>query len=258
MFFFFNDTATTEIYTLSLHDALPISLNILLSFAQFEREVIGERIRDKFAASRKKGMWMGGNPPLGYDVHDRKLVINDEEAATVRAIFERFLSVGSATVLSRYLAAEGVTSKRGKPINKGYLYKLLNNQIYIGKAVHKGTAYPGQHEAIISLDLWNKLHSIIKESPRARANHTRAQTPALLKGLIFGADGRAMTPAHTKKKDRLYRYYVAARLLKGENPAGVVRRVPAAEIEAAVVDQIRGLLRAPEVKIGRASCRERG
>ena len=224
-----------------------LTLNILLSFAQFEREVIGERIRDKFAASRKKGMWMGGNPPLGYNVKDRKLVIDDEEAATVRAIFERFLLVGSATVLARTLASEGVTTKRGKPLDKGYLYKMLNNQIYIGKAVHKGTAYPGEHEAIISLDLWDKVRSIIKESPRARTNHTRAQTPALLKGLIFGADGRAMTPAHTKKKDRLYRYYVAASLIKGENAIGVVRRVPAAEIEAAVIDHVRGLLRAPEV-----------
>ncbi len=227
-----------------------LTLNILLSFAQFEREVSGERIRDKIAASRRKGMWMGGNPPLGYDVKDRKLVVNAEEAATVRAIFERFPGVGSATVLARTLAAEGVTTKRGKPVNKGYLYKLLNNQVYIGKAVHKGTAYPGEHEAIISRDLWDKVRAIFKESPRTRANRTRAQTPALLKGLIFGADGRAMTPAHTKKKDRLYRYYVAASLMKGESPVGVVRRVPAAEIEGAVVDQIRGLLRAPEVIVG--------
>ena len=224
-----------------------LTLNILLSFAQFEREVTGERIRDKIAASRKKGMWMGGNPPLGYDVWDRKLVVNADEAATVRMIFERFLTVGSATVLSKNLAAEDVLSKRGKPINKGYLYKLLKNQVYIGKAVHKGTAYPGEHEAIITLDLWNKVRAIIKESPRTRANHTRAQTPALLKGLIFGADGRAMTPAHTKKKGRLYRYYVAAGLLKGEEPGGIVRRVPAAEIETAVINQVRGLMRAPEI-----------
>ena len=224
-----------------------LTLNILLSFAQFEREVTGERIRDKIAASRKKGMWMGGNPPLGYDVRDRKLIVNADEAATVRMIFERFLTVGSATVLSKNLAAEGVSSKRGKPINKGYLYKLLKNQVYIGKAVHKGTAYPGEHEAIISQNLWNKVRAIIKESPRARANHTRAQTPALLKGLIFGAGGRAMTPAHTKKKGRLYRYYVAAELLKGESTEGIVRRVPAAEIETAVIDQVRGLMRAPEI-----------
>ncbi len=224
-----------------------LTLNILLSFAQFEREVTGERIRDKIAASRKKGMWMGGNPPLGYDVKDRKLVINDHEANTVRMIFKRFLSVGSATLLSKDLLSEGVTSKRGKPINKGYLYKLLKNQVYIGKAVHKGKAYPGEHEAIISMDLWSKVRTIIKESPRVRANHTRAQTPALLKGIIFGADGRAMTPVHTKKTNKLYRYYVAAEILKEETPEGIVRRVPAGEIETAVIDHVRGLLRAPEI-----------
>ncbi len=224
-----------------------LTLNILLSFAQFEREVTAERIRDKFAASRKKGMWMGGHPPLGYDVHDRKLVINHAEAATVRMIFERFLSVGSATILARTLAAEGVTTKRGKPIDKGALYKLLDNRVYIGLAVHKGAAYPGEHEAIIGLDLWDKVHAIIRTSPRSRANHGRARTPALLKGIVFGADGRAMTPAHTRKGDRLYRYYVAAGVMKGEAPAGVVRRVSACEIETAVIDQVRGLMRAPEV-----------
>ena len=226
-----------------------LTLNILLSFAQFEREVIGERIRDKVAASRKKGMWMGGHPPLGYRVKDRKLVIHKSEAAMVRMIFERFLTIGSATILARALADEGVITKRGKPINKGYLYRLLNNRVYIGEAVHKGSAYPGQHEAIISRDLWAKVRSIIQESPRIRANHTRAQTPALLKGLIFGADGRAMTPVHTRKGDRLYRYYVAAKLLKAEAADGVIRRVAAAEIEAAVIDQVRGLLRAPEVVV---------
>jgi len=161
--------------------------------------------------------------------------------------FKRFLTIGSATLLAKELAAEGTTSKRGKPINKGYLYKLLKNQVYIGKAVHKGKAYPGEHEAIISMDLWNNVRTIIKESPRTRANHTRAQTPALLKGIIFGADGRAMTPVHTKKTNKLYRYYVAAELLKGETPDGIVRRVPAGEIEAAVIDHVRGLLRAPEI-----------
>ena len=224
-----------------------LTLNILLSFAQFEREVSGERIRDKIAASRKKGMWMGGNPPLGYDVKERKLVVNAEEAAAVRGIFERFLDVGSTTVLARALAAEGVTTKRGKPLNTGTLYKLLNNQAYIGMAVHKGTAYPGEHEAIIDRSLWDKVRAIMKESPRIRANRTRAQTPAPLKGLIFGADGRAMTPTHTRRGDRLYRYYIAAALIKGAEKPDVVRRVPAAEIEAAVIDHVRGLLRAPEV-----------
>jgi len=226
-----------------------LTLNILLSFAQFEREVIGERIRDKVAASRARGMWMGGNVPLGYVVKDRKLVIDEAEAAIVRMIFQRFVQVGSATTLARTLVAERVTTKRGKPIDKGFLYKLLNNRVYIGEAVHKGTAYPGEHTAIISRDLWDKVHSIIQQSPRTRAANTRARTPALLKGLLFGADGRAMTPTHTCKGGRLYRYYVAAGLLKGDVPPGVVRRVPAAEMEAAVVDQLRALLRAPEIII---------
>ena len=183
-----------------------LTLNILLSFAQFEREVIGERIRDKFAASRRKGMWMGGFVPLGYDVKDRKLVINKAEAKRVRMIFERFTKIGSATTLVRALRAEGVTGKQGKLVEKGYIYKLLNNRVYVGEAVHKGTAYPGEHEAIIDRALWDRVHSILRESPRKRAAHTRAQTPSLLKGLIFGPTGRAMTPAHTRKGGKLYRY----------------------------------------------------
>jgi DNA invertase Pin-like site-specific DNA recombinase len=224
-----------------------LTLNILLSFAQFEREVIGERIRDKVAASRKKGMWMGGFVPLGYDVKDRKLVVNKTESATVRKIFERFIKMGSATELVRALRTESVRGKRGKLIDKGYVYKLLNNRVYVGEAVHKGTAYPGEHQAIIDRALWDRVHGILRESPRKRAAHTRAQTPALLKGLIFGPTGRAMTPAHTRKGGKLYRYYVSTDVLKRDAEACTVRRVPAAEIESAVVDQLRGLLRSPEI-----------
>ncbi|ALK08975.1 recombinase family protein [Blastochloris viridis] len=224
-----------------------LTLNILLSFAQFEREVIGERIRDKFAASRKKGMWMGGFVPLGYRVENRKLVIDEAEAAIVRMIFERFVKVGSATVLARELIAERVTTRRGKPIDKGFLYKLLNNRVYIGDAVHKGVAYPGEHEAIISVDLWNRVHTIMGESPRSRANKTRSAEPAMLKGLIFAPSGSAMSPTHTRKGDRLYRYYVTQSVLKCGPETCPIRRVPAAEIEMAVVDQLRGLLRAPEM-----------
>jgi DNA invertase Pin-like site-specific DNA recombinase len=227
-----------------------LTLNILLSFAQFEREVIGERIRDKIAASRKRGMWMGGFVPLGYEVRDRKLVINGAEAATVRMIFERFVEVGSATALARALAAEGVRTRRGRIVDKGFLYKLLNNRVYIGDAVHKGTAYPGEHEAIITRALWDKVHGILRESPRVRAGRTRAATPALLKGLIFGPTGCAMTPTHTRRGDKLYRYYVSQSVLKRGADACPVGRVPAAEIEGAVADQLRGLLRAPEVIIG--------
>jgi DNA invertase Pin-like site-specific DNA recombinase len=227
-----------------------LTLNILLSFAQFEREVIGERIRDKIAASRKRGMWMGGFVPLGYEVRNRKLVINEAEGATVRMIFERFVEVGSATALARALAAEGVRTRRGRLVDKGFLYKLLNNRVYIGDAVHKGTAYPGEHEAIITRALWDNVHGILRESPRVRAGRTRAATPALLKGLIFGPTGCAMTPTHTRRGDKLYRYYVSQSVLKRGADACPVGRVPAAEIEGAVVDQLRGLLRAPEVIVG--------
>jgi DNA invertase Pin-like site-specific DNA recombinase len=224
-----------------------LTLNILLSFAQFEREVIGERNRDKFAASRKKGMWMGGFVPLGYDVKDRKLVVNQTDAKQVRMIFERFIKIGSATTLVRALRAEGVTGRYGKLVDKGYLYKLLNNRTYIGQAVHKGTAYPGEHEAIIAQALWDKVHSILADSPRQRAARTRTQTPALLKGLIFGPTGRAMTPTHTRKGGKLYRYYVSTDVLKRDAEACTVPRVPAAEIESAVIEQVRGLLRSPEI-----------
>src|SRR3954466_10515659 len=224
-----------------------LTLNILLSFAQFEREVIGERIRDKFAASRAKGMWMGGFVPLGYDVKSRKLVVNKAEAVTLRRIFERFTQLGSVTELVRELRQEDVRGKRGRLIDKGYVYQLFRNRTYIGEAVHKGTSYPGEHRPIISKALWDKVYAILREGPRQRSARTRAQTPALLKGLLFGPTGCAMTPTHTRKGGRLYRYYVAADALKHDAPASTVRRLSAAEIEGMVLKQVRGLLRSPEM-----------
>ena len=226
-----------------------LTLNILLSFAQFEREVIGERIRDKVAASRKRGMWMGGVVPLGYEVRDRKLAINDVEAATVRMMFAQFVQIGSATLLAKKLSSEGVRSRRGRPIDKGFLYKLLSNRIYIGDAVHKGTAYPGEHQPIITRDFWDKVRATLQESPRMRAGSTRAATPALLKGLLFGPTGCAMSPTHTRRGDKLYRYYISQSVVKRGADDCPVSRVPAAEIENVVVDQLRGMLRAPEVII---------
>ena len=226
-----------------------LTLNILLSFAQFEREVIGERIRDKFAASRKKGMWIGGWAPLGYDIKDRKLIINEAEAATVLALFQRFLRVGSMTKVVVALRSEGMTTKGGKPVDKGYIYRILNNRVYLGEAVHKGIAYPGEHEGIIDQSLWDRARDILRESPRKRAMHTRAQTPALFKGLIFGPTGVAMSPAHTRRNGKLYRYYVSTDVLKRGSTTCPIRRVPAAEVENAVIDQLRGLLRAPEIVV---------
>lgn len=226
-----------------------LTLNILLSFAQFEREVIGERIRDKVAASRKRGIWMGGYVPFGYDVQDRKLVINPAEAAAVRRIFERFVELGSATTLARELRAQGFRNKQGTLVDKGYLYRLLNNRVYRGEAVHKGKAYPGEHEAIIDAELWNHVHAILQESPRKRANNSRMQTPALLKGLIFSETGAAMTPTATRKGTRLYRYYVSMDVIRNREggESEVPSRLPAGMVEDAVVTEVRRIVQTPEV-----------
>jgi hypothetical protein len=224
-----------------------MTVSILMVFAQFEREVIGERIRDKVAASRKKGKWMGGWTPLGYEVRDRKLIIHEADAAGVRAIFKRFVQLKSATLLARELVAAGERNRYGHLLDKGVLYKLLNNRVYIGDAVHKGTAYPGEHEPIIDRALWDQVHALLKESPRKRAGKTRAQTPAILKGLLFGPDGAAMSPTHTRKAGRLYRYYMSQTAMKQGRTDCPVRQVPAAEIERVVLNQVRMLIQTPEV-----------
>ncbi len=226
-----------------------LTLNMLLSFAQFEREVIGERIRDKVAASRKKGMWMGGWTPLGYEVRDRKLLIHKEDAERVRSIFKRFVQLKSATLLARELVVARATNRYRQLLDKGVLYRILNNRVYIGDAVHKGVSYPGEHQAIIDRKLWDQVHAILKQSPRRRAACARAQTPALLKGLLFGPDGAAMSPTHTRKAGRLYRYYISQSVMKQGANACPVRQIPAAEIERIIIEQIRSLLQTPEVII---------
>ena len=169
-----------------------LTLNILLSFAQFERELAGERIRDKFAASRAKGMWMGGSPPLGYDVRDRRLMVNPAEAELVRLIFRRFLDLGSALLLIRELNAEGHRTKswttqagtfrEGRPFDKGTLYKILRNRTYLGEAVHKGKSYPGEQEPIIDRATWERVHEVLASNAKRRGNEARARTPAPLGG----------------------------------------------------------------------------
>jgi site-specific DNA recombinase len=230
-----------------------LTLNILLSFAQFEREVIGERIRDKVAASRKRGIWMGGYVPLGYDVQDRKLVINDTEAASVRRIFERFVELGSATMLAKELRREGFRSKQGTLIDKGYLYRVLRNRVYRGEAVHKGKAYPGEHEAIVTDKVWDQVDAILRGNRHARSSNSRMQTPAPLKGLIFTDTGAAMTPTATKKRGKLYRYYVSMDVIKNrttEDDSGGDQapvRMPAGMVEDAIVTEVRRILQTPEV-----------
>ena len=222
-------------------------LNIMLTFAQYEREATGERIRDKFAASRKRGMWMGGWAPLGYEVHDRKLIVNEVDAQLVRSIFKRFIAIGSMTKLARELIAEGVRNKYGKLIDKGILYKMLTNPVYIGVAMHKGDSYPGEHIAIVDRKIWDKVRAKFDENPRKRAAATRTQTPSLLKGIIFDQMGVAMSPTHTRKNGRLYRYYLSQTVLKQGVRDCPIARIPAAEVEKIVIDQVRLLLLSPEI-----------
>jgi len=236
-----------------------LMLNVLLSFAQFEREVTGERIRDKIAASKRKGMWMGGVPPLGYDVESRRLVPNPQEAKLIRHIFTRFVELGSSTKLVKELRLDGVTSKawttqdgkvrEGKPIDKGLVYKLLGNRTYLGELRHKEQWYQAEHLPIVDQTVWDSVHAILATNGRSRANATRATTPFLLKGIVFGHDGRALTPWHSTKKTtgKRYRYYLPMRDLKEHAGASGLPRMPAAELESAVLDQLRNILRAPNL-----------
>ncbi|GAC1417387.1 MAG: recombinase family protein [Burkholderiaceae bacterium] len=235
-----------------------LMLNVLLSFAQFEREVTGERIRDKIAASKRKGMWMGGIPPLGYDVENRRLVPNENEAKLIRHIFKRFVELGSGTMLFKELKLDGMTSKawttqdgktrEGKLIDKGLIYKLLNNRTYLGELRHKEQWYQAEHPPIIDRVVWDQVHAILATNGRVRGNATRATVPYLLKGIVFGNDGRALSPFHTTKKNgRRYRYYVPQRENKEHAGASGLPRLPAAELESAVLDQLRVLLRSPDL-----------
>jgi DNA invertase Pin-like site-specific DNA recombinase len=236
-----------------------LMLNILLSFAQFEREVTGERIRDKITASKKKGMWMGGIPPLGYDVENRRLVPNPKEAILIQHIFKRFVEIGSTTMLVKELRLDGATSKAwvtqdgkvrtGKPVDKSLLYKVLNNRTYLGELRHKDQWYQAEHPPIIEKQLWDEVQSILSVNGRQRAKTTRiAKIPFLLKGLVFGSDGYALSPwFSTKKNGRNYRYYIPQRDTKEYAGASGLPRLPAAQLEGAVLDQLRGIMRSPEM-----------
>lgn len=235
-----------------------LMLNVLLSFAQFEREVTGERIRDKFAASKRKGMWMGGHPPLGYDVVNRKLVVNKEEAEIIKHIFSRFITLQSMSILTRELRERGVRTKtfttqngtlrQGALVSPGYIYRILHNAIYIGDMPHKDKVYPGQHEAIVSRDIWDQAHSVLKVSPRVRGNTSRCQQPALLRGLAScGGCQSTMSPCGTRKKGKQYNYYAGSKHLTLKCADCPLGRVPAAELDRAVYDQIKPLLQTPDM-----------
>lgn len=235
-----------------------LTLNVLLSFAQFEREVTGERIRDKIAASKKKGLWMGGNVPLGYDVKDKALVVNAKEAAQVRHLFQRYLALGSVGLLKDELDANGVRSKvrpgkpakrsGGQPFSRGALYWLLQNRYYLGEVAHAGQHYPGQHKAIVPKVLWDNVQRSLTDD-RGRTKHQEnATSPSLLAGRIYLADGKRLTPVHTNRHGQRYRYYTTARPRIGE-PRSTCKKIslPANDLELLVERQWKILLASNDI-----------
>jgi site-specific DNA recombinase len=237
-----------------------LTLNMLLSFAQFEREVIAERIRDKVAAAKRRGKYMGGTPPLGYDVDrvNKRLLVNAEEAVLVRFIFRRFVQIGSTTTLAKELNQQGRRTKAwvtvkgrnraGTAWHKGHLYRLLNNPLYLGLVAHKDQTFPGEHEAIIDRKLWDEAHKILAQNFHARARQTRSKTPALLRGVIRCAHcDSGMGITYTAKKGRQYRYYLCVKADKRGYDTCPIGNLPAAEVEEAVVNQLRAVFRSPEL-----------
>ena len=232
-----------------------LTLNVLLSLAQFEREVIGERIRDKIAASKQKGMWMGGVPPLGYQAQDRKLVVVDSEAEIVRLIFCRYAELGSVRLLKDELEARNIQSKLrtsgagrisgGKPFARGALYLMLQNRIYRGEIVHNQQSHLGEHKPIIDQPLWDAVQTQLAGNAAQREGGKTRQ-PSLLAGMLFDRDGNRMTPSHAIKKGTRYRYYVSGSLItkdRTENSGGL--RIPAAEIEHLVSSRVHRWLLDP-------------
>ncbi|MGD9810196.1 MAG: recombinase family protein [Sphingobium sp.] len=224
-----------------------LTLNVLLSFAQFEREVTGERIRDKIAASKARGMWMGGVVPLGYCVDSRKLVVVPDEAERVRHIFRRYLALGSVYALQAELARKGINTKsridaggveRGNAnFSRGALYQILRNRIYLGEICHKGTAFPGEHDAIIDEALFEKVNSLLDSRRDACADGSHVEERSLLVGLVWDGEGRRMTSDHATKRGGIrYRYYVSCH--DKERPRLRRWRVPAGELERLVTAQI--------------------
>lgn len=233
-----------------------LTLNILQSFAQFEREMTAERIRDKFAASKRKGMWMGGVPPLGYDVHNRKLEINPDEAEIVQFIFKRFLEMGSATQLVGELKEKGYQSKSwvarsgrfhpGKPITKSSIYKILDNPVYIGKISHKGTIYEGEHVGFIDPDDFEKAKEI-RETRAPNSSPLRCtQAQYLLRGLVFDAEGYTFTCAAVKKAGKRYKYYVSTQAVKKSYDDCPIKTLSAPLLEGVIIEQMRRILTRPE------------
>jgi site-specific DNA recombinase len=229
-----------------------LTLNILLSFAQFEREVTGERIRDKIAASKRKGMWMGGTVPLGYDVKDRKLVVNPDDAKIVVRLFDLYLELGCVSKLKARLDQEGIKSKErtsaagkrsgGASYYRGALYQILKNRIYLGEIPHRGQNHPGEHAAIVPRELWDRVQAQLKSDHQGQRNGLKANSPSLLVGLLQDAEGNRFTPCHTSKSGRRYRYYVCQTTSDGSEIENRPSRVPAHDVERQVVLRLQSFL----------------
>jgi DNA invertase Pin-like site-specific DNA recombinase len=232
-----------------------LTLNVLLSFAQFEREVTGERIRDKIAASKKKGLWMGGFVPFGYHKDGRTLTVRADEAASIRAIYAGYLDLKSVDALKEQLEKRGLRTRPrpsgstrmagGRPFSRGHLYRLLSNPLYAGMIEHKGQTYDGQHTAIIDRTTFDTVQATLTANSHARLAKAYARDPSLLSGLLYDDSGKRLVASHTNKQGRRYRYYLSPSTLKGRRreqrapddaaPAGTVWRLPAKEIEAPVI-----------------------
>lgn len=220
-----------------------LTLNVLLSFAQFEREVTGERIRDKIAASKQKSMWMGGIVPFGYAVKDRKLLIKSDDAEKVRSIFNRYLEVRCVRELHDDLISEGVRSAKGNVISRGALHKMLSNPIYIGQIQHKGVSYPGQHESIIEMGLWNLVQQHTGSHRIGYKNRSRKTEPGALDGKLYDAAGERLVTVYAKKSSRRYRYYISVSLRdSAKNVAQHGWRIPGNEMDQMVESAITILL----------------
>jgi site-specific DNA recombinase len=222
-----------------------LTLNMLLSFAQFEREVTAERIRDKIAASKAKGMWMGGIPPLGYKPNGRSLTIVEEHAALVRHIFTRYLALGNVRALEQELKAQGrhaparatATGRHigGVPFSRGQLYLMLKCRTFLGEIDHKGVIYPGLHEGIVARELWDAVQAMLSANMQGKRSGSYARSPSLLAGLIVDGDGTPLASTHASKGKVRYRYYTSA---DANDAAGAPLRIPAREIEAAVAERV--------------------
>lgn len=232
-----------------------LTLNVLLSFAQFEREVTTERIRDKIAASKKKGMWMGGPLPLGYDVENRKLIINEAEAQTVRKLFQMYINLGTVRWVKEDIDRLSIVTKRrtqkngkqtgGKPFSRGNLYQLLSNPLYIGKIPHKGKTYPGQHQAIIDQKTWDAALDLLSGNATNRTHATNTKGPFLLTGKVFDETGEPLYQHQASKQGKRYFYYISKHLTHGTNDSKDGWRLPAKTLESAVTAPLCELLNDP-------------